>query len=421
MDAPPAPPPAAWSHPKRIAFRFGFLLAVMVMFPFPLGTLPWTDWLVGPLTRPWEWLVEWLATSVLGLDAPSNAPTGSGDTTWVFVWHLLALVLAIIGTAIWTALDRRRTAYPRLAAGAIVVLRYYLAFILLSYGFAKLTQFPPPDPYRLDQRVGDMSPMGMLWTFMGSSQPYSLFGGCAEALGGVLLLWRRASVAGALVAIAAMTNVVALNFFYDVPVKLFSTQLLVIAIVIVLPHARRLIAAVLGHATAEVPPRPRRSRRLERARLAAKVLLLVSFAYQLHEEVGMSLEYRTPAPHELHGVWVVEQFVLDGIARPPLTTDAERWHKVYLAKRRSGVRLMTDERVIFLATLDAEHHRIEVKLRTGEQEVWVYATSVEGDVTRLALDGAFRGKRFHARLRREPEPLLVTRGFRWINEVPFNR
>src|SRR6185436_19411631 len=270
----------------------------------------------------------------LGLDPLSTQQTGSGDTTAAYVQHLVIGILALLGAAVWSALDRRRTAYPRLAAAAIVWLRYYLAFTLLLYAFAKLTQFPEPSAARLDQRVGDMSPMGMLWTFMGSSRPYAVFGGCAEALGGVLLLGRRTYVAGALVAIAAMSNVVALNFCYDVPVKLLSMQLLAMAIVLFAPHARRLIRAALGRAVAEVPPRPRRSPRFERTRSGAKAMLIALMGITLYAMVDQVLGMLPPR-HELCGIWDADRFVLDGTERPPLLTDVERWHKVYF----SGVSL----------------------------------------------------------------------------------
>jgi hypothetical protein len=41
----------------------------------------------------------------------------------------------------------------------------------------------------------------------------------------------------------------------------------------------------------------------------------------------------------------------------------------------------------------------------------------------LLLEGPWDGKRLQARLRltEPPEFLLVTRGFHWINERPFNR
>ena len=422
-----------WTPPRRVVFRFGFLFAALLLFPFPLQVIPEADWLVDLVRKPFDGLVIWCATDVLGLDEPSLRPTGSGDTTASYVQHLVFFVLAVAGTAVWSVLDRRRTAYPRLAAGARVVLRYYLAFMLLDYGIGKLAQFPPPFPQRLDQRVGDMSPMGMLWTFMGSSKPYALFTGCAEVLGGALLLWRRTHVAGALVVIAVMSNVVMLNFCYDVPVKLFSTQLLVIALVLVAPHARRLIAAVLGRATPEVPPRPRRSPRLERARLAAKLLFLAMLAIAFSLEVKQSLGF-VPPEHELHGIWVVDRFVLDGSERPPLLTDAERWHKVYFWQLGAGIRPMDGPIVRLAAKVDPAQHTVGVQVREmrprpggprpappGQDEVWQYALSTVGDPATLVLDGTLRGKKIHAELHREPDALLVTRGFRWINEVPFNR
>jgi len=407
-----------WTPPRRVVFRFGLLFAALLLFPFPLQVIPEADWLVDLVRKPFDGLVIWCATDVLGLDEPSLRPTGSGDTTASYVQHLVFFVLAVVGTAVWSVLDRRRTAYPRLAAGARVVLRYYLAFMLLDYGIGKLAQFPPPFPQRLDQRVGDMSPMGMLWTFMGSSRPYAVFGGCAEALGGLLLLGRRTYVAGALVAIAAMSNVVALNFCYDVPVKLLSMQLLAMAIVLFAPHARRLIRAALGRAVAEVPPRPRRSPRFERARSGAKAMLIALMGITLYAMVDQVLGMLPPR-HELCGIWDADRFVLDGTERPPLLTDVERWHKVYFSGVSLSVRPPGDGPLVrFPAKVDPAQRAIRLKLKDGEA-IWTYALSTEGHRTSLVLDGAYRGKPFHAELHREPEPLLLTRGFHWINELPY--
>jgi len=67
--------------------------------------------------------------------------------------------------------------------------------------------------------------MGLLWTFMAASKGYQIFTGAAEVLGGILLLWKRTTTLGALTVFGVMANVMALNFFYDVPVKLLSTHL----------------------------------------------------------------------------------------------------------------------------------------------------------------------------------------------------
>ena len=416
---------AGWGVGRRIGFRFGILVGGLVVFPFPIGVLPKTDWLAEPLNKPWEWAVSWFAQHALGLADPSTAITGSGDTTWAYVQLLLIAIFATLGTIVWSIVDRRRPAYPRLAAGAQVTLRYVLALAMLSYGFAKIlkSQFPDLTPGQLDPRFGEISPMGLLWKFMGYSTPYTVFAGLAEAAGGVLLLWRRTATLGALIIIAVMTNVVMLNFCYDVPVKLYSMQLLIMAIVIALPRARALMAAVLGRATAEDPPRVRMARRWERARLIAKLVMLAAIAGTLYTEF-IGKPSRNAHVHELYGTWVVDAFVADGIERPPLTTDPDRWRAISANPTRLWIAPMTGDRRGVGLKVDAADHTIRVELdgkdgdKARKTETWKY-TRPSPD--HLVIDGVHGGRYLHVTMHLAPASPLLTRGFHWINEVPFNR
>ena len=114
---------------------------------------------------------------------------------------------------------------------------------MLSYGFAKLypLQFVPPFMTTLTETYGESSPMGILWTFMGASAAYTRFCGMAEVTAGLLLLFRRTTTVGALVATGAMLNVAALNFCYDVPVKLYSVHLVLMSIFLLIPEAMALM------------------------------------------------------------------------------------------------------------------------------------------------------------------------------------
>jgi hypothetical protein len=82
--------------------------------------------------------------------------------------------------------------------------------------------------------------MGALWSFMSASRPYAIFADAVEVTAGALLLFRRTTTLGAMVAAAAMTNVVALNYCYDVPVKLYSTNILLMAVFLLAPEFCRL-------------------------------------------------------------------------------------------------------------------------------------------------------------------------------------
>ena len=102
------------------------------------------------------------------------------------------------------------------------------------------TQFIFPTFGRLVEPLGEFSPMGLLWNFMGYSTPYIIFSGLAEVTGATLLLFRRTATLGAMASAAVLLNIVMLNFCYDVPVKLYSLNLLLMAIFLMAPDLPRL-------------------------------------------------------------------------------------------------------------------------------------------------------------------------------------
>ena len=82
--------------------------------------------------------------------------------------------------------------------------------------------------------------MGLLWVFMDASVPYTVFCGAAELVAGVLLFFPRTTTLGSLVSIGVMSNVVAINFSYALPVKLLSVHLPALAVFLAAADARRL-------------------------------------------------------------------------------------------------------------------------------------------------------------------------------------
>ena len=73
-------------------------------------------------------------------------------------------------------------------------------------------------------------------------------------MGGTLRYFRRTTTLGALIVAFVMTNVVMLNFCYDVPVKLFSLHILAFALFLVAPDAKRLVTFFLSPRTAWISP-----------------------------------------------------------------------------------------------------------------------------------------------------------------------
>lgn len=194
--------------------------------------------------------MPWVAIHVFGVSGPVTVyppVNGSGDTTLDYVHQFCYVAIAGVLALIWSILDRKRGEYRYLHAWLRIWVRYALAFTLFEFGFSKVfpVQFQPPGLNRLLEPLHDFSPMGLLWTFMGFSPAYTFFAGAAVVLGGMLLLFRRTATLGALVSAAILLNVAMLNFCYDVPVKLFSTNLLLMAIFLAAPDLDRLVRVLL--------------------------------------------------------------------------------------------------------------------------------------------------------------------------------
>jgi hypothetical protein len=415
----------AWGPVKRILFRFAFVYLLLYNLPFPLYYIPYVGEALGWYRAFWSWLVPWTATNVFGT-VVTVRPNGSGDTTYNWVQVFCYLVLATAGALLWTLLDRRRTSYPRLAAGLRIYVRFVLAATMIGYGASKVipSQFPEPPVGRMLQPFGDASPMGLLWTFMGASPAYTIFSGAAEMLGGLLLTFRRTALLGALVCIGVLTNVVMLNFCYDVPVKLYSSHLLLMAVFLAGRDLKRLADLLVWNRRAE----PAVERPIFRRRwldLTAATVRTLLVAYLVYDSLAgtwqMTKTYGVNAPKSpLFGIWNVEVFEADGKILPLVLGDAARWRRVVVDYPGGlGIQLMNDSRLRFYS--EEKKGQVELTPRAEPNTKWTFAYRKLTPDT-LFMQGTLDGRRIRARLRLTPPPefRLKTRGFHWINEVPYN-
>ena len=417
-----------WSLPHRIAFRFVFSYLVLYCAG-SLRLLPGGGYLLQPYNGLWHTICPWVAIHVFGLSGAVTTyfVTGSGDTTLQYIQSLCYLAIAMVSTAAWAIADRRRTNYRALHAWLRIPVRYNLAFIMFGYGFAKVfpLQFRAATFARLIERYGDFSPMGVLWQFMGASTAYIIFSGVMEVLGGALLLFRRTTTLGAMILCAVLANVVALNFCYDVPVKLYSSHLLLMAVFLLAPDLRRVTNLLVWNRPA--PPADLSAPRFQRRwlRIAAVVLQLVSIGYGLYPTLTGSWKryqetYVNPPRQPLHGLYQVESFARNGAEVPPLLTDRTRWNKL-IVDGRSGfsIRLMDDSTRFANTNYDTAKSTVTLEY-SGSSGAFTYARP---DADQLVLTGSLGGDSLAIRLRRlDPQKFLLnSRGFHWISEYPFNR
>jgi len=419
----------AWGPVKRILFRFAFSYLSLYLLSIFVGVLAFVpglgvaaDWYY----KLWSAVVPWVGKHLLAVTATPH-PSGSGDTMADWVAAFCGLILALAATAVWSLLDRKRANYTRLYEWLRVCVRFGLGLTMIEYGGLKIvpSQFPPPSLDRLMQPFGDASPMGILWTFMGASAPYTIFAGFTEWLGGVLLLFRRTALLGALVSIGALTNVVMLNYCYDVPVKLFSSHLLAMAVLLAAHDLRRLANLLVLNRPAPAAPDPRLVQRpwLRHTALAFQVAVAVGFSAFIVNMGWHQLHDYTSTRSPLRGVWNVEALQVDGQAGPPPGVEALQWRRlIFDYPGTFAVQLTSDSRQRYRVKLDAAHKTMALTKR--DDPAWKSSLVYQRPAPdRLTLEGTLEGHKVRASLHRidESKFLLITRGFHWVNEDPFNR
>jgi len=408
--APSAPAAAPWPLAQRIGFRFLFAYFALYHFALVDNTdfdKPWLT--LAPL---WHALVPWVGHHVFRVRGDiSFAPTGSGDK--LYDWLLVATfaALAAVATVVWSILDRRRTRYDRLATLLRVFIRYHLAVQMFGYGFAKVikTQFPDATPYVLSRAYGDSSPMGLLWSFMGFSTAYTFFAGAAEVLGGALVLFRRTTTLGAVVILGVMSNVAMLNYCYDVPVKLFSTHLVLMALVLLAPDARRLADVLVFHrATAAAPfawtparPAWRWTRRIVKAAFA---LFIIGWCARANVLGARQFGSAAPKPAG-YGVYDV-------------AGDA-RYHVAFLDRQFGGARTVAGLRLVF--DLPPKDGVVTARILGQPMKSGTLAFATP-DADHVTLKGTIGDEKVELALARSAGyKLLTSRGFHLVSEFPFNR
>lgn len=444
--------PVTYTKGRRYLFQFVFLYILLYIFPFPLDLLvsmpqrflewvgEWSGWgflqtaseaidtFFGYYNQFWQWLVPWVAKHIFLLQNPITVFTnGSGDTTYDWVTIPTKALLALMGSGLWL-LWRRPINTARLYQLLLLLMRYYLAYVMLSYGFAKLiqSQFPYPPLGRLVQPYGESSPMGLAWTFMGYSYGYNVFTGGCEVLAGLLLLFRRTQAFGALFTMTVCTTIFVMNLCFDIPVKLFSFHLLLFATYIAAADYQPITAFFFKGKEAQLHRFPyffathRWGKRWHLAKwVIIAFLLYTNYADKMkgYKEYGMG----KPKP-PLYGIYNAQCKIVNNDTVPLLYNDTTNWKQLLIGvPGYARIRLLNDSFRRYVFELDTLQHAVLIHPANDTNNK--YRMDYRTPPGRLLLTGRVNGDSVQLWFDRfdENKLLLNSRGFHWVNEAPYNR
>lgn len=301
-------------------------------------------------------------------------------------------------------LARRTVRDARLSTGFRLLLRAALALPLIGSGITRLipVQMPPLRPLDLLQRFGELTQGELLRALVGASPVFQSFTGLATLIGGVLLLFPRTTLLGALICAANLAMAVTLALCYDLPSKLYLSCLFFLSLLLLVPDLRRLVDLFfLDRAVepaAEAPPAA--GGWPDRLLLLLGVGVIAWGAAVAFPRLG---QLHPPKP-PLYGAWNVEELTVDG--EEP--ADLRQWRRaVFQDPGALDVELRIGSRKRYALDLDRAKKTMTLDGRAR-------FTLEEPEEGVLVLEGRLDGRRTRAKLRRVP---LSSPWFHWITDI----
>lgn len=401
-----------WTPARRVAFRFGVVYLTLFSLATQIsGSLlpnPWFTYRGLGRLSPMREVTRWVARTFVGVDVRLDDVSG-GETLSFWIQWFWVLAAAVAIAAVWTLLARRR-GYATWLPWCRLAVRVSLAASLIEYGMTKVipTQFPTPPLTALVTPVGDMTLSALLWTTIGSAPAYEIITGCVEVLAGVLILLPWTVTLGALLGLVSLLQVLLLNLTFDIGVKLVTTHLIALAVILITPMVR-----LKPDTAVEVRLKPDTT---------AVILPIVLGAYLLGMQTWINWSFWQAGgggrpKSVLYGIWNVERLSVDGQVRPPELNDYDRrWRRVIFDAPDAIVFQRTDDSFAsFGASLDRSSGTIV--LAKGASLTWTARFTYDRPSDdRLTLAGEMDGHRIDADLQLvDPSAFpLINSGFRWI-------
>ncbi|HYE55223.1 MAG TPA: hypothetical protein VD996_10280 [Chitinophagaceae bacterium] len=424
-----------WPFYRLWLFRFFFIYLALTIAPWTwLDRIPWIRNITWKIYHePMDWLVRKSNALVFHVKDELVPVGGSGDTSWGWAQLWMVLSLSFIGMIIWSVIDRRRKQYVKLNYWLCLFTRYYVALVSFSYGIIKLLalQMPFPNYSQLATPLGDFLPMRLSWMFIGYSTPYQVFSGLMEVMAGLLLLYRRTATLGALVATAVFINVAVLNLSYDIPVKIFSIQMVVACLFLLANEMNRILCFFVLNRPADACSiyhfsYPKKWMKITR------VVLKLAFIYgAVWLVASQSIDWKKQSAQAQAnmvfpaGMYDVVHYVVNQDTVLPLLTDTLRWQNIIFDNSRSGSIATRDtafrrlyNRAYFRYNVDTVKHLFNI-MKPGMDTVFIASMKYDlaGDNT-ILLRGLRGNDSLSLLLRKSPHNFqLAERQFHWLSEA----
>jgi hypothetical protein len=248
-----------------------------------------------------------------------------------------------------------------------------------------------------------------------------------ECLAGLLLLYRRTATLGAMVAFGVFLNVAVLNLSYDIPVKIFSLEMVAVSGYLLANEWKRIACFFLLNRPADactIYHFPLRRRWMRIGRIVLKCcFLILAIGFTTAQTMELHAYYNSKSFEAFKpGLYEVSTQTIKGAGLLP--TDSLRWQDVALDGKRSGSMKTADTcfdriygRRYFVYDVDTAQHSMELR-RMSDDSLMASLHYIQPDSSSILLSGRYKGDSLEVTLKRSPHQFqLAERQFHWLSEA----
>ncbi|MFC4632286.1 DoxX family membrane protein [Dokdonia ponticola] len=140
----------------------------------------------------------------------------------------------------------------------VLALRWYLVYFMISYGWAKVTlsQFGVHDPSIIEQPLREIDSFYVAWHLFERSPFFNIATGLLEILGGILLIFNRTVLIGALLVLSILAQILIIDIAFTMGIHGFGLPVriggMIIADVLILFYYKEKIIQAWKSLTKEV-------------------------------------------------------------------------------------------------------------------------------------------------------------------------
>lgn len=209
----------------------------------------------------------------------------------------------------------------------ITILRYWIAFLLINFGFQKLFETNFAYSYHInDSLVSTLTGSELTWNYFGYSYGLSVILALFQIIGSILLLFRQTTLLGVLVLLPVVVNIVLINMFYQIgPITLLTSILITLGLLFLVYQQKVDIIGFFNQYKNTLPSIGNNNIRFF-ARLFC-ILIPCLFVLYYNYDVFQSKKY--------FGKWTVERMTRNGkiISENEWEKDTLAWKVIYFEQR----------------------------------------------------------------------------------------